>query len=433
MTSQSPASGSTPTESYANAWASIAHLVAVEGMSWSGRERNRMFLSLAGKEFVDASSVTNTDFIQDGRALGLLDWNGDGRVDLLLRNRNAPRLRLLQNQTKNQTHWLQLRLQGRGASNRDAIGAKVVVQLDKRKLVRCMRAGEGFLSQSSKTMFFGLGNADEVEQVTVRWPDGEEEHFALPSVDQRFLLVQGSGEASVVHLPNATELEAQEQELPAKPDLGRITVITKIPMDGFPIPSFDNPLRTVRDLRGRPILINFWSTTCASCLEEFEQLHLKRKNWNRRGLQVVTMLTDDASKETLARKILKGVQLERLGGIAGAETTTAMRILIEEVLGRSIDMPLPVSLLLDAKGQLVQVHIGSLKMGVFLRDLTILGKMDVNNPSASPLAHGRRLAFADRAFQRLAGSFQEAGMVDLARFYAGLQGRYQPGRAQAPR
>ncbi|MHC4822464.1 MAG: ASPIC/UnbV domain-containing protein [Planctomycetota bacterium] len=425
MTSQSPASGSAPTDAYADAWASIAHLVAVEGMSWSGRERNRMFLSLEGEEFIDASSVTDTDFIQDGRALGLLDWDADGRVDMLLRNRNAPRLRLLHNRSTTDTHWLQLQLVGSGASNRDAIGATATLTLEGRTMMRSLRAGEGFLSQSSKTLFFGLGGSDQVESLSVRWPDGSEEQFDLGAVDRRYRLIQGSGVGEALVAPQPQQLAAQEQELPANPDLGRISVITKIPMDPFPIPSFDDPDRTVKDLAGRPILINFWSTTCASCIEEFEQIRLKRQKLNRRGLQVVTMLTDDASRFDLAHEILKGVQLDQLAGQASEQTTEAMRILVEEVLGRSVDMPLPVSLLLDEKGQLVQIHVGSLKIGSLLRDLATLDRMDPNNPSASPLAYGRRLAFADRAFLRMAEAFHLADMPILAAYYQKLQGRFQ--------
>lgn len=425
MTSQSPASGSAPTDAYADAWASIAHLVAVEGLSWSGRERNRLFLSLEGEEFVDASSVTDTDFIQDGRALGLLDWDSDGRVDMLLRNRNAPRLRLLRNRSDTETHWLQLQLVGGGDSNRDAIGATATLTLEGRRMVRSLRAGEGFLSQSSKTLYFGLGEADRIQALSVRWPDGSEEEFAVDAVDRRYRLVQGSGAVEERTTPQPQQLVAMEQELPESPDLGRITVITKIPMDPFPIPSFDDPSRTVKDLAGRPVLINFWSTTCAACLEEFEQIRLKRQKLNRRGLQVVTMLTDDASRFDLAKKILEGVQLDQLAGPAGKETTEAMRILVEEVLGRSVDMPLPVSLLLDEKGQLVQVHVGSLKIGNLLRDLATLDRMDPSNPSASQLAYGKRLAFADRSFLRIAEKFHLADMPILAAYFQKLQGRFQ--------
>lgn len=430
MTSQSPASGSDPTDAYSDAWASIAHLVAVEGLSWSGRERNRMFLSIGDNRFVDASSVADLDFLEDARALGQLDWDGDGRVDLLLRNRNAPRLRLLRNRGPENAHWLQVQLVGTGKSNRDAIGSRVTVTTSEGTEVRNLRAGEGFLSQNSKTLFFGLGKAEGVDAIEVRWPDGALEEFQLEGINRRIRITQGTGEVESADPVRPGRLVAKAQEAPKNPDLGRVTVITKLPMAEFPIPSWDNPERKVKDLAGRPILINFWSTTCAACIEEFEQFRLKRKNLNRRGLQIVTLLTDGPAAEEKARRILKAVQLDRLGGHADAELTEAMRFVVEEILGRSIDMPLPVSLLLDEQGQLVQIHIGSLKVQGLLRDLGILDRMDPNNPSASPLSFGRRLAFADRNFDNLAGKLQLAGMHELAVYFAQFRGRFQQPQGQ---
>lgn len=395
-------------------------------MSWSGRERNRMFLSLHGEQFIDASSVTDTDFIQDGRALGLLDWDADGQVDMLLRNRNAPRLRLLHNRANPDAHWLQIQLVGGGKSNRDAIGARVTAELPERKIIRGLRGGEGFLSQSSKTLFFGLGKTDTVQSVLVVWPDGSEERFGIPAADQRYRLIQGTEVAERVTPAPTPRLLAQKQVPPSNPDLGRIALISTLPMDEFPLPSFENPARKVKDLRGRPILINFWSTTCAACLEEFDELYQKRSKLNRRGLQIVTMLTDDKSKYPFAQKILAGVKLEKLAGYSTPSTTNAMQILVEEVLGRSVDMPLPVSLLLDERGQLVEIHVGKLKLPRLLRDLAIMNRMDPSNPSASPLSFGRRLAFADRAFLKMAARFREAQLPQLADFYQALDGRFDP-------
>lgn len=395
-------------------------------MSWSGRERNRMFLSIKGEKFVDASSVTDTDFIQDGRALGLLDWDADGQVDMLLRNRNAPRLRLLHNRAAPDAHWLQIQLVGGGRSNRDAIGAQVTAELAEGSMVRSLRGGEGFLSQSSKTLFFGLGKTDKVQSVSVRWPDGQAERFGIPQVDQRYRLMQGTGMADLVTIKPTSKLAAAEQTLPATPDLGRIVLISKLPMEEFPLPSFDNPNRKVKDLLGRPILINFWSTTCAACLEEFDEFHQKRDKLNRHGLQIVTMVTDDSSKHAFAQKILKGVKLHGLSGHASPDTVSAMQIVVEEVLGRSVDMPLPVSLLLDERGQLVEIHVGKIKVSNLLSDLGIMNRMDPNDPSASPLSFGRRLAFADRSFTQMADRFRQARMPELADYFQALEGRFDP-------
>ena len=67
----------------------------LEGRSFSGRERNRLFLGTPTGNFADASAVTGIDFPDDGRGVATLDWDHDGDLDVWITNRNAPRLRLL--------------------------------------------------------------------------------------------------------------------------------------------------------------------------------------------------------------------------------------------------------------------------------------------------------------------------------------------------
>src|SRR2546426_8157589 len=95
-----------------------------EDGSWSGRERNCLHLGCDDGTFVDASAASGLDFIEDGRAFAVADYDGDGDPDILLRNRNGPRLMVLRNRFNagNSTVWLHLTAV-RG--NRQAIGARV--------------------------------------------------------------------------------------------------------------------------------------------------------------------------------------------------------------------------------------------------------------------------------------------------------------------
>jgi len=430
VTSQSPAEGSTPTQEYADAWSSIAVMVAQEGMSWSGRERNRLFLNLDGLHFVDVSFATGTDFIEDARAVASLDWDQDGRIDLLLKNRNAPRLRLLHNQApQTDRHWLQVNLTGGPGHNRDAIGAEVTVTTADRSYRRVLLAGDGFLCQSSKTLFFGLAEASSITGLAVRWPDGSSESFLAAgetlAADRRLHLRPGAA-LEELPAPSAVTLTASPNESTTAGDVDRIPLITKLPLGEMPLPSFEQPKRRVKDLAGRPLLINFWSTTCAACLEEFGELHDERRKLNKQGLQIVTMVTDGLDRHQRARDILEGVGLAEGAGWADKRVEASLRILVEEVLNRTVDMPLPVSLLLDSQGQLVEIHIGRLRMGALLRDLRTLRQMDVRSPDGSALAFGRRLAFRDRSYEQMADKFEAAGMPEVAAYFRGLVGRFAP-------
>ena len=107
----------------------VLGLLSKRGSSFSGRERNCVFLNTGDRRFADVSAVTQLDFQDDGRAVGLTDWDHDGDMDMWLANRTAPRLRLIRNDLANASRHLALHLVGR-TCNRDAIGARVEVYLD---------------------------------------------------------------------------------------------------------------------------------------------------------------------------------------------------------------------------------------------------------------------------------------------------------------
>ena len=149
--------------------------------------------------------VSGIDFPDDGRGLAVVDWDHDGDLDLWLSNRSAPRIRFLRNNSTGANQSLMLHLIGNGTTtNRDAIGARVEVTTTGEntdddshlKRIKTLRAGEGFLSQSSKWVGIGLGTAAGIEKVTVRWPGGSTETFTGVEPGGRYTLEQGSGEPS---------------------------------------------------------------------------------------------------------------------------------------------------------------------------------------------------------------------------------------------
>ena len=95
-------------------------------------------------------------------------------------NRNQPPS-LLRNDLKSANHWLQLQLTGT-KSNRAAIGATVTVQAAGRRQVQPVLSQTSFTSATDLRLHFGLGGATAAE-VTVRWPTGVSEKFAVPGVD----------------------------------------------------------------------------------------------------------------------------------------------------------------------------------------------------------------------------------------------------------
>ena len=163
------------------------------GHSFSGRERNCCFLNTGQSRFADISSVSGLDLPDDGRGVAVVDWDRDGDLDLWTANRSGPQLRFLRNQLRGShnpnadlvgvqqektpvregvNHFIAVKLAGTNC-NRDAIGARVELYLpSKTKHIKTLHAGDGFLSQSTKWLHFGLGQESRIERIVVRWPGG---------------------------------------------------------------------------------------------------------------------------------------------------------------------------------------------------------------------------------------------------------------------
>ncbi|HKA06063.1 MAG TPA: ASPIC/UnbV domain-containing protein, partial [Gemmataceae bacterium] len=132
-----------------------------------------------------------------GRGSAYADLDGDGDLDVILCANNGPPL-ILRNDCTLKHHWLRLNLIGDGKrSNVSAIGATVIVQVDGKTLTRFVAGARGYLSQSELPVTIGLGTADRVERVTVKWPgkEGGEEEFAVEGVDRVVELKQGNGKS----------------------------------------------------------------------------------------------------------------------------------------------------------------------------------------------------------------------------------------------
>jgi hypothetical protein len=136
-----------------------------------------------------AGSGLTTAASSRGLAVGDL-WN-DGKLSIVISNMNAAPS-LLVNQIHNANHWVAIHAVGT-KSNRDGIGARIRVKTGTRVLVDEVRSGSSYISNSDMRVHFGLGSAEKIEWVEIRWPSGLTERFANLPVDQIHTLKEGSG------------------------------------------------------------------------------------------------------------------------------------------------------------------------------------------------------------------------------------------------
>lgn len=119
-----------------------------------------------------------------GRGSAFADIDGDGDLDALIVTCGS-KPRLLRNDQPSKHHWLRLQLEGNGTTiNRSAIGTSVEVHVGDQVQRRDVTPTHSYLSQSELPLTFGLGVADAVDKVVIRWPDGSVQELEKPGLDQ---------------------------------------------------------------------------------------------------------------------------------------------------------------------------------------------------------------------------------------------------------
>jgi len=145
-----------------------------------------------------------------GAAFG--DINNDGCVDVVTLNVGEPPSLLL-NHCQNGNHRVLFKLLGT-RSNRLAIGARVTVRAGKLTQFSEVKGGSSYISQNDLRLHFGLETNQKIDEVTVRWPNGESEAVRDVPADFIYTIVEGKGIESKIPLPpaNAPTRPAHEQE-----------------------------------------------------------------------------------------------------------------------------------------------------------------------------------------------------------------------------
>ena len=350
---------------YGESWGSLMHAVR-GGTSWSGGERNRCLLNISGKGFADASPASGLDFADDGRAVAVTDWNRDGKLDLWFRNRTAPRLRLMMNQ-KAEGRFLSLRLQGVHC-NRDAIGAVVQLDLNGKPLLRSVRAGEMFLSQSSKWLHFGLGNEEEVDSVMVHWPGGKKEEFVGLKPGGRFVLQQGTGAAKSESGPEAVEIEPKK--VGPKEKIVRAAGI-RLPV-AIPVPALtyrDAAMKAQKlQATGRSKLILIWESSCERCAMDLSFLESQRQKLSSVGVDILVLSADKLEDSGNAYDRIDASRYSGAWGFCDPASLLALWKWQAAWFDRRIPASVPFGILLDGRGYGVALYRGGIDPEAVIMD-----------------------------------------------------------------
>ena len=412
---------------YRRRWTALVQLMR-EGRSLSGRERNCCFLNTGGQPFADVSAATGLDFPEDARAVLPTDWDFDGRLDMWLIGRTAPRVRFLRNQSATSNHFVSVRLTG-VRCNRDAIGARVEVSLAARgeqPLVKTLRAGDGFVSQSSKTLHFGLGDATSIEWLSVRWPDGELQRFDDLAVDAFYDITQG-GDAPVRWMPptDATRLEPAKIEPLPREGTVRVALARGIPMPVLKYKDAQGRTATLAYDGERATLINLWATWCRPCLGELKEF-ADREAALRDGRVRIIALNVDGLRDSsgpahdAARRMLDQLAFPFERGDATDSLVSKLEFIQHQFVAGGPALLLPTSFLVGPDGSLAAIFQGPVPVDRLLADAERLSADEAAATGLGGMFPGQwveRPNYLEPLVRLGAGFLANGDYDDAARYY----------------
>ena len=139
-------------------------------------EPNTVFRNLGTGKFQDVTSTSGPAFqlpsVNRGAAFGDLD--NDGRMDLVVNILNG-KAKVFHNTTRNDNHWMLLKLTG-VKSNRMGIGAQIRVTLESGSMLyNHATTSTGYASSSDSRVHFGLGASRVAKEIQIVWPSGRKQ------------------------------------------------------------------------------------------------------------------------------------------------------------------------------------------------------------------------------------------------------------------
>ena len=408
----------------------MLHQLVAGGGSFSGNERHCCFLNTRSTRFANISAISGLDYKDDGRGIAITDWDLDGDQDLWIVNRSGPQVRFLRNDVPTENQFLAVHLEGQ-TCNRDAIGARVEVILSEQsrvsgrkqsmetskatvtdsKLIKTLHAGDGYISQSSKWLHFGLGQEDSIDHVMVHWPGGKPETFTGLETNKRYRLVQGTGHPEP-WVPLRRELHFRPSTLTqSTPDSqGRHAVSTRIPVPTLNYLTFDGTSRPILAPEGKPTLINLWASWCASCRDELTKWTDAAGRLRHSGLDILALTVDglalgDTSGSAEAKQLLDGLEFPFRAGASQPELMEKLEILQQFYFSYQRPFSVPQSLLIDEQGRLSVIYHGTVDVDTLLADVA---RMKASHPDTgldSKLFEGRWATRANYSLGELARRF----------------------------
>ena len=164
----------------------------------SAYEPNQVFLNIGPRRFAEIGYLTDADSDGDGRGILAADVTGDLQPDLIVRQSGGGPVRVYENRFPPMSR-LVVTLEGTD-SNAQGIGATIVAEVGGRELTRQVFRNNTLATSTLPVARFGLGTADKVDRLLVRWPSGHRQELSDVAGCQHIRIKEGASGFEVVRM-----------------------------------------------------------------------------------------------------------------------------------------------------------------------------------------------------------------------------------------
>ena len=356
---------------YEQGWGALNELIRSDS-TWNGHERNVFLANNRDGTFSDISGVAGLDFRDDSRAFALADLDGDGRLEIILKNRTAPQVRILRNAMSTVGNSIAFRLRG-DKSNRDAIGTAVTVTAGTLRQTRYVQAGSGFLSQHTKELFFGLGSTSAGITATVHWPSGLKQELEEVPINHRIEVHEGNP-AVQIRPYAATPQSWTKSQIVATGDHLPLAwgtwLVEPATAPEFSLPDLGGSLRELNSYRGKFVLLNLWTTNSPGSKDSLDILRKGHAALTAQGVQIIAVNFDDSPDPHSIQSFVGKEAFPFPVLLSSVEIAGVYNIVYRYLFDRHCDLSFPTHLLIDNTGDIVKIYKGILDPNQLLDDVS---------------------------------------------------------------